>query len=157
MLTVHSVLWPTDGSEESLRALESAIGVCRRYAAKLFILQVVPPVPVLATGMGGAAAPAYDFDVRFYEHELVKTTEQQIEELVKNRIPDDIETTFQVESGAPADTINRFAEDNDIDVIVMATNGRTGLSHFLLGSVAEKTIRQTGIPVLVIPAEKGAT
>ena len=55
--------------------------------------------------------------------------------------------------GHPADEIVKFAEQNDIEMIVMGTLGKTGLDRFLLGSVAENVVRHSKIPVLVVRGE----
>lgn len=58
--------------------------------------------------------------------------------------------TLVVRSGNAADEIVRFAEDEAVDLVVMATHGRTGLQHMVMGSVAEKVVRFSGVPVLTV-------
>ena len=151
MLPVKSVLWPTDGSEPSFAALEKAVAICKENNAKLYALQVVQEVPILATGIAEVPVATNTFNVEVYQQELVNMTRQQIEQLVKDKVPSDIDVETQVLSGEPAHTINTFAEENSIDMIVMATQGRTGLTHLLLGSVTESTIRHATRPLLVVP------
>lgn len=150
MLNISSILWPTDGSEPSFKALEAAVEIAQRFKAKLFAIQVVHQVPTVM-GAGFAPVTIQGFDVPLYEQELLKSAENELHQTVAEMVPEDIEVTARVKIGLPAETINDFAEENEIGMIVMATHGRTGLSHFMLGSVAEKTIRQAKIPTLIIP------
>jgi nucleotide-binding universal stress UspA family protein len=154
MLSVQSVLWPTDGSEPSLTALEMALAICKHNGAKLYAVQVIPAVPIITPGIAGTSVSTYGFDVVRYEQELVKSTKEQMEQLISEKIHGDVDTTIRVLNGDPAQMINSFAEENAVDVIVMATQGHTGLAHLLLGSVAEKTIRHATCPVLIVPTEK---
>ena len=79
-------------------------------------------------------------------------TENDLQKTVSEKVPKDIEVVSEVKIGIPEKVINEFAKANGVGMIVMATHGRTGLSHFMIGSVAEKTIRQSTIPTLIIPA-----
>ena len=153
LFAVKKILWPTDSSEQSFSALPVAVALCKQFGARLYAVQVIPPIPVMAPGMGFASTSAYGFDVATYEQELVKMTEQQMEQILGEKVTAEIETDVRVLSGEPADMICSFAEEMTADIIVMSTRGRTGLSHFMLGSVAEKTIRQSRIPVLVVPGK----
>lgn len=149
--SIKGILWPTDGSEQSFSALRVAVELCKKHESKLYAVQIIPPIPVMAQGMGFASPPANGFDVRLYEAELVKMTEQQMKEIIEEKVTVGVNSELKVLSGEPADMICSFAEDIDVDIIVMSTSGRTGLSHLMLGSVAEKTIRMSRKPVLVVP------
>jgi nucleotide-binding universal stress UspA family protein len=86
---------------------------------------------------------------------MVEGAQKKLEEILAKKIPESIRAAAHVELGSPRETIQLFCRDNDIDLIVMATQGREGLSRFMLGSVAEATIRQSSVPVLVIPQPEG--
>lgn len=152
MLSISSILWPSDGSEPSFQALQAAVEIAQRFKASIHALQVVYQVPT-AAGYGFEPVQIHGFDVPLYEQELIKMAEEALQQTVADRIPKEIEVTAKVKIGIPADVICDYAKENDIGMIVMATHGRTGLSHLMLGSVAEKTIRQTAIPTLIIPGE----
>ena len=153
MLSISSILWPSDGSESSFRALEAAVELAQRFKAKMYALQVVHQVPTVAgAGAGFAPTAIQGFDVPLYEQELLKMTENDLQKTVSEKVPKDIEVVSEVKIGIPEKVINEFAKANGVGMIVMATHGRTGLSHFMIGSVAEKTIRQSTIPTLIIPA-----
>lgn len=155
MLPVSSILWPSDGSETSFKALDAAVAVAEKFGARLYALQVVHQVPtVTATSLAPAAIQG--FDVPMYEQELVKKAEEGLQEAVVKKVGDNVEVESQVRIGIPEDIIHEFVEENDIDLIVMATHGRTGLNRFMLGSVAEKTIRQSSIPTLIVPGSEAS-
>jgi nucleotide-binding universal stress UspA family protein len=65
----------------------------------------------------------------------------------------DVKVESLLLEGQPAEKIIEFAEQNDIEMIVMGTLGKTGLDRFLLGSVAENVVRHSKIPVLVVRGE----
>ncbi|MEE4241180.1 MAG: universal stress protein [Desulfopila sp.] len=150
MLPISSVLWPSDGSEQSFKALQAAVEIASRFEAKLYALQVVQQVPTV-TGAGFTPTAIQGFDVPLYEQELIKMVEQELHDTLSTKVPEGLEVISRVKLGIPADTIVDFAQENSIGMIVMATHGRTGLSHFMIGSVAEKTIRQSSVPTLIIP------
>ena len=91
------------------------------------------------------------FDVPLYQQELFKGTEKQLSQTVLEKIPQEIKVISEVKIGNPSDKIIEFAQEKNIDLIVMATHGRTGLSRIMIGSVTEKTIRESNIPTLTIP------
>jgi len=150
MLPITSILWPTDGSDPALNALDAAIEFAQQFQVKLYALQVVHQVPTV-TGSGFAPVAMKGFDVPLYEQELLNTAEKELHQMVEGRVAGDVEVESSVKIGIPADVIADFAQENDVGMIVMATHGRTGLSHFMLGSVAEKTVRLSTVPVLIIP------
>ena len=151
MFPVTSILWPTDGSESSFKALEAAVEIAQKFSAVLYALQVVPPVPPLVLGSAGSPTAIQGFDVPLYQQELFTGTESQLLQVVSEKIPQEIKVISEVLVGNPADKIIEFAHENNINLIVMATHGRTGLSRILMGSVTEKTIREANIPTLTIP------
>ncbi len=136
-----NILLPSDGSECSKIAAEHAIDIADRYNSKLHILSVVIP---LSLGI----------DVRSKEilDELTSTANDTIDEIsekARNSGVENVETV--VEEGAPSDIILSYVSNNDIDLIVMGTHGRTGLERYLIGSVTERVVRKSEIPVLAIP------
>ena len=148
MFPISSILWPTDGSELSFKALEAAIELAQKFNADIYALQVIPPVPPLAVSTPAAIK---GFDVPRYQLELFKGTEDQLTQTVLEKIPQEINVISEVKVGYPSDIIIEFAREKNIDLIVMATHGRTGLSRFVIGSVTEKTIRESNVPTLTIP------
>ena len=148
------ILWPTDASAPSLKALQAAVDMAETYEAALHGLQVVNPVPLLAeAGTGFAPTGTLPFNIPLYEKELVGAARTRLEKTIAEEIPEKIIASAEVRVGEPHEVIIEFVREKDIDLIVMATHGRTGFRHLLLGSVAEKVIRNSPVPVLAVPVE----
>lgn len=138
------ILIPTDGSAQAKPAVEMALGLARTHGATLHVLFIVDQ-PTTVSGMGEGFSGLDDLLDALEErgHRATKAIVEQARER-------DIETTAAVRRGNPHDDILSYAEDNDIDVIVMGTHGRTGVKRALLGSVTENVVRHSEIPVLTV-------
>jgi len=142
MITLRRVLVPTDFSETSDAAVTYGVALARGFNAKLYVLHVLDRTPAETTG--GTEYPLGLFEsmqdaARGY---LSKTlTEQQVKEL---------RAEFETRVGAPYAEIVRYAQDRDVDLIVMGTHGRGFVAHMLMGSVAEKVVRRAPCPVLTV-------
>ena len=144
-MTVKKILFPTDLSDLSAAALEYAAALARDSQGELVIVHVEEPGATYVIGGTdhyGAAMPG-SIEIR------------QLLEAVK---PKDTQVRFhhRLLNGHPADEIVRFAEQEQVDVIVMATHGRTGWTHALMGSVAEAVVRAANCPVLSFKPEQTA-
>ena len=151
MLTLHKVLVPTDFSESSAAALDHAHALCRRFGSKLVLMHVVETTGFtnIVSSSGYAAVIPDLFD------EILACARGQLESLVteKDRQAFPVETILRV-TGRPAREIVRVATDEHVDLIVMGTQGRRGLSHLVLGSVAEEVVRTARCPVLTLKASE---
>jgi nucleotide-binding universal stress UspA family protein len=147
MLQVNSILWPFDDSDSSVRALKTAVELAKQYDAKLYGLHVVPQVPVYTD----TAVPLTSFDIEKYEQQLKDTAEKTLKKIVAEKVPEGVNVEPCVVMGKPSDAILNFAKEMKVDLIVMATHARGGISHLLIGSVTEDTIRRSEIPILVVP------
>lgn len=141
------ILIPTDGSEPARSAARRGIELARIHDAELHVLYVAEPVPLgrFTTGPEPAAA----------EHsEIVEQQREEgqaaIDEIVELAMEAGIETVEGIEFGSPHEEVISYAEDEGIDAIVMGTHGRSGVDRFLLGSVAEKVVRKSPIPVMTV-------
>jgi universal stress protein A len=147
MLHIQSILWPSDESENSIRALNTAVELAKQFGARLYALTVLPEVPVSTD----TTLPMTVSEIQQYEGNLKKSAEKKLKQNFTTQITDIIRVETFVESGKPADVIIKFAKEKKVDLVVMATHARKGVSHFLIGSVTEDTIRHSAIPVLVVP------
>jgi nucleotide-binding universal stress UspA family protein len=86
--------------------------------------------------------------------EAFSSAQGYLEKIAFRLKQDGCRTRFHVLEGDPADAIMGFAEREKVDVIVMSTHGRSGLSRLLMGSVAEKVTRETSHPVMLIKPER---
>ena len=140
----ETILFPTDGSETATEAAVHAIDLADRHDAALHVLYVVDHERV------SRMAPKLGTD-------HIKETLQQEGERATSEIADQaaeagLETTTSLREGAPADVITTYADTVGADAIVMGTNGRTGMDRLLLGSVAERVIQTTDLPVTTVKA-----
>ncbi len=150
MLHLTQILVPTDFSEHSSRALGYAAALARQLGAKLVLLHVVAGEAL--ENLAKAHVPPHPVDL-VYE-DLGQQVRGQFVQHVAPGVRKTLETETLVLPGVPFMEILRVARVRSVDLIVMATHGRTGLSHALMGSVTEKVIRKAPCPVLSIrPAE----
>jgi nucleotide-binding universal stress UspA family protein len=145
MIILKKILVTTDLSDHSLAALEYASTLSLLYGAKLYLLHVEDVGP---SSMYPAQLP--DFYGEQFNKQAADTARWSLERFAGEKIKPDLNITLAVRLGDPVDEIVRFAEEERADMIVMATHGRTGLSHALMGSVAEKVVRRSTVPVLTV-------
>jgi len=149
-MAFHSILWPTDGGKGALRALRTAVALAETHKADMYALQVIRRVPQISQTDFASTSPTV-FNVPLYEEHLLEDLKTSLQKTVARHIPKEISVEPVVQFGEPADVIVDFVRRHKIDLIVMATHGRTGMNHFFLGSVAEHVIRTTPVPVLIVP------
>lgn len=138
---IKRILVPVDFSETSLEALDHAVDLAKQYAADVVLMNAVDPIyyPV--------PAPQFLADQKaFARGELDILAEKLTRRQVVCR------TVLRV--GTPHIEIVKAALDNGADMIVMSTHGRTGFSHLMMGSVAEKVVRASVCPVLTVRCSK---
>ncbi|MFW6129420.1 MAG: universal stress protein [Candidatus Aminicenantaceae bacterium] len=145
MLPINKILWPTDFSEPSYNALKSAVEMAEKFGSTLYLVHVIAPIPAVAGPMGPAG-----FDVSLYQEELKKSASKKLKQISENKVPEKIKIQTIIKHGEAATEINRAAKEENIDLIVIATHGETGLGHLIFGSVAEKVVRNASSPVLTI-------
>lgn len=138
------ILAPTDRSAFSEKAVEYAQALAGQFHAELHVLRVIADAEKALNEfpVTGVIDPnASQDDYHRWIAELVGAT-------------GDIRRIESVQMGTDVpEAILRYAKKNDIDLIVMATHGRTGLTHLLMGSVAEKVVRSASSPVLTLRPE----
>ncbi len=154
MLPFRKILCPTDFSEPSYEALKWANALAVQFKAALIVVHAIPGLPTLASAHVGAA---YKIDLDDYGRRLEGEARETLESLVKNRISPEIRSRVIVIHGDPAKELVKAAGDEQADLIVMATHGRSGLERLVMGSVAERVVRLAPCPVLTIrvPVEQG--
>jgi nucleotide-binding universal stress UspA family protein len=145
MLPLKKILCPIDFSDPSLHALEAARELSLHFNAQLILLHVIAPLP--ATPTLNAAATVHTGP---YQEALEESSMDALTDLIKRRIPPEVDAVPVVENGSPPDQIASACRTEGVDLIVMATHGHTGWRRFLFGSVAEKAVRLAPCPVLTI-------
>ena len=159
------VLVPTDFSEPANHALRYAIEEAVLHRARVTLLHVQPSEArtdvYYVTGSPASGLEAGGDVVAWGRLGTTPVSEPTVvlddygEELLtrlRDLVPEAFRDTWEVEVaiGHPAETIVRLARERNADLIIMATHGRTGLRHVVLGSVAEKVIRLAPCPVLTV-------
>src|SRR5574341_1130723 len=129
--TIRQILFPTDFSDAARLAGTTAVDLAHQFGARLHVLHVVPPVT------DPTPAPA---NLRAVAAELDRG----------------LSPVTVITSGLPARQIVAYARKNAIDLLVMGTHGRTGVTRALLGSVSEAVVRQAPCRVLTVPASVAA-
>jgi universal stress protein A len=140
------ILFTTDFSSAAAEALPWAVQLAAQFQSELHLLNVIEPV-----------APAVPdeawISVAAGQQELVKqAAKQSMEQLDLSPAGGSLKVCRVLREGVAYHEIDLYANEHAIDLIVMATHGRTGLSHVLFGSVAERTTRHAPCPVLTVPA-----
>lgn len=137
MLAVHTILFPTDFSENADQAFPLACSLARDCGARLVVLYVMPPL-----------LERERLDARQHPEEYYAGLWKALREL---RTPDEnVHVEHRLEEGNAAEKILEVAEEIQAGLIVMATHGRTGLGRVLLGSIAEQVLRRAACPVLTV-------
>ncbi|WP_146417287.1 universal stress protein [Haloarcula hispanica] len=131
------ILVPTDGSPGSERAFEVAATLASTHDAAVHVLSVVDE-----------HGPTDDWD---YDGD--SPAEAFIESQADHVDTEGLSVTTAVREGVVHDAVLDYGDENDIDLIVMGTHGRTGVRRFLLGSVTEKVVRLADVPVLSVKAD----
>lgn len=162
-MSFQHILAPTDFSALSNDALSYAFREAELHSATLTLMHVLqhhvhPEVHYIrggpevthsmATDLGRTIPVTPQVEPAVVRRDYVEEADRQLRKLIPEAFLQPYHT--RVEYGDPTDAIVRAAAEHDIDLIVMVTHGRTGLSHVLLGSVAEKVIRHAPCPVLAI-------
>jgi universal stress protein A len=142
------ILVPLDFSEFSDRALQYAARLAREFKAELFLLHVVEAFPIDYILGIKAAEEANRRQLEQGESRLRKVSDRLTAE-------NSITASASVSFGKPFQQIVEFARMHEIDLIIIATHGYTGLKHIQLGSTAEMVVRNATCPVLVLPNPDG--
>lgn len=144
MFKIKNILLPTDFSKTSLTASEYAENLAKQYNAKLHILHVLEKTPPIL------AIRSLDLSREKIIESIDADAQLRLDECI-NKIQknEDLEIISAIRKGIDYEEIIKYSKEKKVDVIVIATHGRTGILHTLLGSVAEKVIRYSKIPVLV--------
>jgi nucleotide-binding universal stress UspA family protein len=143
------ILVPTDGSDVAEAAVDHALDLAEKYDAEVHALYVVD-IDSVNYSLGTEQVDRLK-QGRFDEMEEVKERADEATAVVADRGAErDIDVVEHVSGGRPHKVIASYAEDNGVDLIVMGSHGRAGVRRALLGSVTERTLRSTHVPVLVV-------
>ncbi len=145
MVNLRKIVVTTDLSGFSLAAMDFAASLRLLYSSKLYLLYVSEESPVVLPTLHGL-----ETDVEGLRQRMAQDANVELERFMTLHVNPDLNIIPVVRMGHPSDEIIAFAREEGIDLIVMATHGRTGFEHVLLGSIAEKVVRNSPVPVLTI-------
>ncbi len=137
------ILLPTDGSEGTSAATDHAATLADAFGATVHVLAVADTRNRFETSAGGIGLDAW----RKQETERAENAADE----TATQLPDGVTTEQVTRNGIPQGEIVDYAEEADVDVMVMSTHGRTGLDHYLIGSVTERVVRTSPVPVVTVP------
>ena len=142
------ILVPLDGSQLAEQALSHATTHAVQFGAEIFLLKVLGPLPEpLTTGRRA---------IRRAEESSARLAQDYLEGVAARVRQQGIPTETVTVEGKPYIEIVRFADENEIDLIVMSTRGHSGLSRWLLGSVADRVVRGATVPLLLVQGHQTA-
>ena len=145
-MLIRSILFPTDFSECGNFALSYAASLARTFKASIICLNVIEPI-VPTVGYSGMTEPLPIADIA---EQLEDSAERELPKLAECDEFAGIEVEEMVVHGEAAAEIVRVAKDRNVDLIVIASHGRTGLGRILFGSTAEAVVRHAHCPVFVV-------
>lgn len=137
-LALKKILVPVDFSDLSRKALHYAISFAKQFGAEITLLHVIEIIPVPEVVESG-----------MFNAQLRETATAQLAEWRKNAAAQTMVKTA-VGDGTSFREIVRVADENNIDLIILGTQGRSGLSHLFIGSTAERVVRHAPCPVMVV-------
>jgi universal stress protein A len=144
MAHLKRILVPTDFSRTSDLALQYAFDLATSLHTSIHLVHVIE-TPRYAASPDGYFVGLADLQVQ-----LTREAEQRLSEVQLQFGRGEVTATTQVAIGIPAECVVELARDRGSDLIVMGTHGRSGVAHFLMGSVAERVVRSAPCPVLTV-------
>lgn len=142
--TIKKVLVPIDFSDYSKSALKYAVNFAKSFSAEIVLIYVVEPVIYPPDfSMGQIAMPSInaEWDVR---------AKEELQKLAISEIPGESVVKTIIKTGKPFVEIIETAKEENVDLIIIATHGHSGVEHILFGSTAEKVVRKAPCPVLTL-------
>jgi nucleotide-binding universal stress UspA family protein len=144
------VLVPLDGSQRAEAILPCVIEMAQRFAAEVILLQVVEPLPpVISPGVAVAVVPAAD------ENELKAAAEAYLAGIEGRLRSSGVHARTLVAFGNVVDQIIAAADDEQADLIAIASHGRGGLARLFYGSVASALLHHANLPLLMVRSRDG--
>lgn len=144
VINLKKILVPIDFSDYSKNALKYAVPFAKQFGAEIILVYVVEPTIYPADfSFGQVGFPSI-------EEEIYKRGKTELEKLSEKEIQGIVQARTRVETGKPFVEINRVAKEEEVDLIIIATHGHTGVEHILFGSTAEKVVRKAPCPVLSV-------
>jgi len=144
MVEIKKVLFPCDFTENSTKILPYVLSVSEKYDSTIYLIHVVQDL----LEWGGFYIAHLSLDK--YQREIIRSAVVTLDRVCKDQLQGCPNFKRKILSGNPADKILETIEAEGIDLVIMGTHGRKGFEHLFMGSVAERVLRTSPVPVLVI-------
>jgi len=148
MFQPRKILVPTDFSEDSDLAFRMALSIAVKYQARIFLLHVISEQSLADYCLDQGIVD------RVLNESIVFSNEKLQEVIDKNQQSGNIKVIPDVRKGQPYEEILKEASERKIDLIVIASHGKTGLQKYFIGSVTEKVMKEAKCPVLLIRSQE---
>ncbi len=143
-LNIKKILVPVDFSDYSKSTLKYSSAFAKHFNAELILVYVVEPIIYPPDfSMGQLALPSFNI-------EIDKRAEEELQKLSQTELDSSIKVKTLVKPGKPFIEIIETAREEDVDLIIIATHGHSGMEHILFGSTADKVVKKAPCPVLTI-------
>ena len=146
MAMYKKIMVPLDGSQIAECVIPHIEAIAKKSAAKVELVTVIEPLDIPTRGQIAIS----DDEIKQIEAAGKKEANKYLDQVSDRLTKAGIKIDTVILSGKAADRLTRYAVNNGVDLIIMATHGRSGISKLFWGSVAEKILRATDIPVLLI-------
>lgn len=143
----EKILIPTDGSTPATNAARKGVEIAVAHDATVHVMSVVEPVPLGGLSAGPEPASTGHGEIIGEQEEQARNAIETVTKLCEDHGVDAVEALVY---GKPSEEIIDYVDEEGINAIVMGTHGRSGAERLLIGSVAEKVVRQSPVPVMTI-------
>ncbi len=145
MFKIHTILCPVDFSDASRKAVQYAKEFASSMGSFVHLLNVVEPRPM-----------AVDITLNYVplEEDFEQAAEEDLQIIVQEFQLAGLKVESSIEIGNPSDVILDKSQDLDVNLLIMGSHGKKGLSRLIMGSVAETVVRKANCPVLIVKAEE---
>ena len=146
---IKRILVPIDFSDFSIDALKYGVSVARHFGAKILLLHVISQELLNEVKAVQYFSGIIDSPEKFLARKK-RDINERIEKILKGETDQTLFEEPLIEVGIPAEEIIRVAKERKVDLVVIGTHGGSGLTHILMGSVAERVVRRSPCPVLSV-------
>ena len=145
MFKIHTILCPVDFSDASKKAIRYAKEFASNMGASVYLLNVIEPRPM-----------AVDVSLNYvpFEADMEKAAKEDLEVIVQEFQRVALRAEYGVVIGNPADSILENIDMFNVNLVIMGSHGKKGLSRLIMGSVAETVVRKANCPVLIVKSEE---
>lgn len=146
----QKILVPLDGSSLAECVIPHIEAIAKAESSLVELISAIEPVEIPTRGKIALT----DDDLKQISYELKKETRKYLERIAERLKKSGIKATYTILSGKPAESMVEYVNDNNYDLVIIATHGRSGITKWFWGSVAEKILRAINVPVLLVKSYK---